>query len=197
MKVTALRSAQDCTSTTNLYSISRAKKVSLLVVAALTVSMLAVLVGCGGNADTLSGGGDSSGTASLANPIEVVESVDIINEQLSTNMVVPADGTIEYCQIIDNSVGSVSFSLDNQVYLYRAKAAEESEDISGLYFDFTSLEESTLGDYDCVIEYNDDGPGYCRWFDEAAGITYSVSVDTGASKDKLSNIALQLITEQG
>jgi hypothetical protein len=168
---------------------------------ALTASMVLLLVGCGGGAggggtDT-SGGTDSSGSAAIANPIEVVDSVDDINRQLGLNLQLPSDAVVETCQVISDSLGEVAFSVEGQEYVYRGESTSASEDISGLYFDFTSVEEVPIDAYVCTIEFNENGPGYSRWYDEANGITYSVSVDSGASSERLTDISKLLITTQG
>jgi hypothetical protein len=174
---------------------------------ALAASMTLLLVGCGGGGGTGDSGSSSgsssgsgteaSGTTDIANPIEVVDSVDDINRQLGLNLQLPNDATLTTCQVISDSLGEVFFSLEGQAYVYRGEHTTTSEDISGLYFDYTSVEEVALDPYVCTMEFNEGGPGYSRWYDEADGVTYSVSVESGASKDKLTDISKLLIASQG
>lgn len=169
------------------------KLLTVLTTVALTAFMALTLAGCAQD----NGNTDSSGAASIANPIVEVADVAAINKLLDINLQVPQDATIQSTAVIGDTLGDITFTLEGTSYNYRGAHATESEDISGLYFDFTSHEEGTSGGVTYLIEFNEGGPGYSRWFDEAAGVTYSVSVDTGASKDLLAAITVLLITEQG
>lgn len=166
-----------------------------LVALVLSACLLFALVGCGTSGND-SGGTDTSGSANVANPVVDVESPEAINKQLQTNLEIPAEATIDRCSIIDDSLGEVVFSLNGKSYTYRVMNTDTSEDISGLYYDFTSHSEVDIAGVSCVIDYNDGGPGYCRWFDDIAKTTYSVSVDSGASEEVLTEIATTLIAEQ-
>jgi hypothetical protein len=132
----------------------------------------------------------------VANPIVPVESTDAIGEQLKVDLSVPEDLSIEKCSVIDNTLGEVIFTLGGQQYSYRGMSTPEQEDISGLYYEFSSHTDAEIEGQPCLLELSDGGAGTCRWYDSDEGITYSVSVGAGASLDKLLEAAALLIATQ-
>ncbi len=163
----------------------------------LTMSTALLLFGCSGSSsDRSASSSELADSTQIANPIVTVESTDDLNDQLKVRLDVPDDVTIESTSVIDGTLGEVTFIFDNQRYIYRGMSAVEGEDISGLYYEFTSRMETTLNTQPCVLEFNESGPGLCQWYDEQAGIVYSISVGTGASYDKLVNMATVLIALQ-
>lgn len=175
---------------------TRAPWLSLVLTLALSMSLVFILAGCSNDASSGTDSTDSSGSANIANPIVEVANPEAINKKLEINLKVPEDAEISNCSVIDDSLGEVVFSLDGTVYTYRGMATPSSEDISGLHYQFTSTGNADIGGYECAIEYNDDAAGFCRWYDDVAKVTYSVSVDKGASEELLTDIATTLIAEQ-
>lgn len=161
------------------------------------ISLLLMLSSCGSSTPSAQEEQqESSGIARVANPIEEFKTAEEINERLGINLALPESLLVTHYMIIDNSLGSITFSQDNRVYTYRGMATSTEEDISGLYYDFTSRETEDIEGQACVLEYNDGGPGLCRWYDEAAGVTYSVSADTNTRSDTLKAVAALLINAQ-
>ncbi len=180
---------------------SLAKLLPLLLAVVLAAGTLFALTGCGGDNGTEPSGTegsatDTSGTASVANPVVEVDSVDTINEDLGLNMRIPDGATVESCAIIDNSLGEVNFNLDGQLYNYRGMVTNNDEDISGLYYEFSSTETADTTGQVYVMEYIEGGPGYARWYDDISGTVYSVSVESGATGAMLNEIASTLIAAQ-
>lgn len=169
---------------------------SILLSVLLAGSLVCTAAGCSNVGTSDNNGSESSGTANIANPVVEVEDVAAINTQLGINLVLPDNAEIEHCAIIDDSLGEVSFVLDGTLFNYRGMVTGADEDISGLYYDFTSHADGSIGSQSFVIEYNEDGPGHVRWFEESSGTVYSVSVATGANEVLLSVIADTLIAAQ-
>ena len=86
-----------------------------------------------------------------------------------------------YRVLAAEQLGEIQFTLDGQAYTARIKAAAEEEDISGLYFDWTSEEECEIEGRKGTIRQAQDEDAVviaCSWFDVAPGIMYSVSTST-------------------
>lgn len=183
----------------NRYAPQAFKKRNLSTVLAVLLCAATLLTssGCTGAAPSSRGESASSGSATLANPLVEVKDVAAINSQLDLSLALPVNATAERCTIIDNTLGEVSFTLDGQLYNYRGMVTNQDEDISGLYYDFTSHDSREASGQIIEMEYNDGGPGHARWFIESSGTVYSVSVENGASKNLLDTIAVALIAEQG
>lgn len=174
---------------------------ALFMSVALSMGLMMALVACGGNdaaepETNANSGTESSGTANMPNPVVEVDSIEEINEQLGVNLAVPADATIKSCSITDDTLGEVVFTYENTTYTFRAQNGQKLEDISGLYYDFEAEHEFDTAGITCKMQYNEGGPGYCHWYDEVGKVTYSVSVDTGASQQGLTDIAELLNAEQ-
>ncbi len=80
-------------------------------------------------------------------------------------------------------IGQVDFTLDEVEYTYRASAASEWTDISGIYFDWIE-EVDTNVSYTSgkTFTTEDDGDkvGVILWFDSVLGIQYCLSMDSEA-----------------
>ena len=161
--------------------------------AILSSTLLLGLVGCSAGANAT----DASGSAEIKNPVVAVNDVATINDKLDINLVLPDGAAATNCSIIDNSLGDVSFELNGQAYSYRGMASTVDEDISGLYYDFTSHDRDEVSGQSFAIEFSDGGPGYARWYVKASGVVYSVSVENSASRNLLSDMAFILIEAQG
>lgn len=188
--------------------VSRRSLGMLLLAVVLSMSLLAALAGCGGSAtepessgnEAATSGSDSSGTANIVNPWVEVESIDAVNEQVGANLAVPEGAEVTYCGVCDGTLGEVQFKLNGQECSFRAEGSEELTDISGLHSDLgLGLSESyefTIANTTCYMFYNQDGPGYCHWYDDIAKVVYSVSINSGATQESLEEIATALVSAQ-
>lgn len=69
----------------------------------------------------------------------------------------------------------------------------EPEDISGLYYEWeNTAEDVAVGYNSAYIHWNEGETGYITWYDFAPGLLYAVSVDSGATADSLTQLAVEL-----
>lgn len=171
------------------------RRLALIGSLALSIVLMLSFVACSGSSDN-GDSSESSGTTGMPNPIVEVENPEAVNQQLGVNLNLPDGAKADNCSVIDKRVGSIDFTLDNKSYTYRAEATQGLEDISGLNYDFETSKEFETAGVVCVMNYNENGPGYCHWFDEVGKVTYSVSMDSGASEKALTEITESLIAKQ-
>ena len=167
------------------------KHLALFAAAILVVCLALPLAGCGSNGNSI-----IPSTAEIENPVVEVDSLDTVNEELTINLVLPGDVSPISFEIIDSSLGEATFSRDGQIFNYRGMVTATEEDTSGLYYDFSSHETGEAGGLTYTLELTNGGPGSARWYDVGAGISYSLSVDNGASSALLGSVASELIALQ-
>lgn len=91
-----------------------------------------------------------------------------------------------YCYIDGEPViAQMEWSADGIEYCLRAAKTDERTDISGTYYDWVDDGTATLdihpGDPKC--QYDAEGHGIVTWYLD--GVSYSISVDSGASREVL------------
>ena len=95
------------------------------------------------------------------------------------------------------AVASCAFTLDGVRWTYSMAATSQVDlpiqDISGLP-DYAVTEDAEILRCPAVASYEEDGAGKILWFDVAPGLVYSLSADTGASRDALLDMANALFT---
>lgn len=172
---------------------------TLFVSIALSVSLLALLVGCGEEA-SFEDKVDTSRTPEnslMGNPVTEMGSVEEVNASAGVGLFVPPDAQLTRCSVIEvesgDNVGELEFSLGDSTYFFRAQKSGSLQDISGLYYFFDKTLELDTGVNFCNMQFIEDGPGYINWFDDENMITYCVTMEKGASEAKLSNIATELV----
>ena len=100
-------------------------------------------------------------------------------ERLSLELELP-DGASDalWRVLVDDNLGELRFTLDGQEIIARVKAADGFEDISGMYYDWETVEDEWVGWCPAKL-YTSESEGetveLCLWFDEQAGVMYSVS----------------------
>ncbi len=96
----------------------------------------------------------------------------------------------------DLAVGETTFTLDGAVCAYRIAptydVSADFADISGVDGDFARHAEGEVGWCPAQLDWNDAGAGKVVWFDVVPGQLYSLSVDAGASQERLLDLAGQL-----
>lgn len=94
------------------------------------------------------------------------------------------------------AVGETTFTLDGARCAYRIAPTYETSpdfaDISGVEENFARQAEAEVGWCSARLAWNDGGAGKVVWFDPVPGQLYSLSVDAGASRDSLLDLANQL-----
>ena len=130
----------------------------------------------------------------VANPVHEATAETVL-DQLGITMNVPEEcaDTAAY-SIIDGepAMAQVVFTSDGVKYCYRMKSAAQAEDISGMYFNWSATEETTVDYCPATLSYNENAEGVITWFDVVPGMAYSLSVSSGATADGLKTMALTL-----
>ena len=83
-----------------------------------------------------------------------------------------------YLVMASDGLGEMQFSLNGLEYTARIKAAAEFEDISGLYYDWTSEEDCKISWCEgkiCQAQDGEETVAACMWFDAVPGVMYSLS----------------------
>lgn len=91
----------------------------------------------------------------------------------------------------EETMGQVTFTLDGDDYNYRIceyDKANESADLSDLE-NGASTETVTVNNTSATLSYDDDGIGKIYWADANAGYAYTISMENGATKEKLMRAA--------
>ena len=87
------------------------------------------------------------------------------------------------------TVAETAFTLSGARWVYRTAPGElELVDISGLG-SFSLSAAGKVSYCDAQLSYDEGGAGKIIWFDIVPGIEYSLSVDTGAGAEALTNMA--------
>lgn len=129
----------------------------------------------------------------MPNPIEEVESGDVILERLEIFITVPEGATDVQYSIIAERTAQVDFKLDGIAYNHRIQKTAALEDISGVYAEFETEKDMEWVDYPYHIRYNEGGEGLSQWYDELAEASYSVYMESGANEAALQWISEALI----
>ena len=94
------------------------------------------------------------------------------------------------------AVGETTFTLDGVSCAYRIAPTYDTRpdfaDISGVEGDFARHDETEIGWCPVRLDWDDGGGGKVVWFDPVPGQLYSLSVDAGASREGLLELAVQL-----
>ncbi len=134
----------------------------------------------------------------LPNPVQLSSAEEIL-EELGFNLLTPVGAEDITYSIInlgdEEKIAQVDFTLDEVEYTYRASAAAEWTDISGMYYEWTEEVETNVSyttGKTFIAEDDDDKVGVILWFDAAPGIQYSLSMDSEADYTVLWFLAEQL-----
>ena len=94
------------------------------------------------------------------------------------------------------AVGETTFTLDGVSCAYRIALTYDTSsdfaDISGVAEEFDHRAEAEVGWCPARLAWNDGGAGKVVWFDVVPGQLYSLSVDAGAGRESLLDLASQL-----
>lgn len=95
----------------------------------------------------------------------------------------------------DEKMAELQFTKDEVAYTLRAQAADAQQDIAGMYMDFASNEAVQMDGMDGTVSFNEDAEGMFQWFDADAKISYSLTMDKGASAAALTDMAGALLAK--
>ncbi len=133
-------------------------------------------------------------------PADLLDTVDSIFSTLGSQLShAPEDAEdIHYNAFhLDGlAVGETTFTLDGVSCVYRIALTYDTSsdfaDISGVEEDFAHRAEAEVGWCPARLAWNDGGAGKAVWFDVVPGQLYSLSVDAGASRESLLDLAGRL-----
>ena len=133
-------------------------------------------------------------------PADLLDTVDDIFSVLGHQLTQAPEGAqdIHYnaFYLDELVVGETTFTLDGVSCAYRIAPTYDTSadfaDISGVEEDFANRAEAEMGWCPARLAWNDGGAGKIVWFDVVPGQLYSLSVDAGASREGLLDLAGQL-----
>ena len=143
----------------------------------LALIMLLALAACGG----------AQQEEELANPWHDITEAEAA-ELCPASFAVPEGAENARWSVMDAEEGAsplvqLSFDLDGNSFTAREQLTDDAgADISGMYYDWTAQLDETLqnwGGLACRSSRHVGDDGYadlCAWYDEASGVSYSVSV---------------------
>ncbi len=133
-------------------------------------------------------------------PADLLDTVDSIFSTLGSQLSNAPEGAgdIHYNAFhLDGlAVGETTFTLDGVSCAYRIALTYETSsdfaDISGVEEEFAHHAQAEVGWCPARLAWNDGGAGKVVWFDLVPGQLFSLSVDAGASQERLLDLAGQL-----
>ena len=133
-------------------------------------------------------------------PADLLDTVDdifsVLGRQLNRAPENAQDVHYNAFYLDDLAVGETSFTLDGVKYVYRIAPTYDTSpdfaDISGVEETFDHQAQAEVGWCPARLAWNDGGAGKVVWFDVVPGQLYSLSVEVGASRESLMDLADQL-----
>ena len=121
----------------------------------------------------------------IANPWEKTDKAGF-EKATGLSLAVPEGAeNVFYLVMPSEGLGEMQFSLNDLEYTARIKAAAEFEDISGLFYDWTSEEDCKVSYCEGKVLEAPDGAKTvcaCMWFDAVPGVMYSLSTSAEDAK---------------
>ena len=152
----------------------------ILVIALLATMLIALLVGCK-SAENQQEAVEAVGMG-IANPMHGSSQEEIHALDGVTLSIPKASTTATWMRIYsseDSVLDQVTFEYGSAEYCYRAKKTKELQDISGMYYNWTYVEDLD----DAKLYTNEHGQGIVLWF--AEGASYSLSMSESATAESL------------
>lgn len=134
-------------------------------------------------------------SAGMANPWTTAADAGEVKEKTGVAMSPLPEGAenASYSFMESDKIAQAVFTWKGDEYTYRQAPGTPEGDISGMFVDFKNTEELKMGDYPYTIRYNEGAEGASRWHDQMTDSEYSVTMSSGATKEKLSAISEALI----
>ncbi len=139
----------------------------------------------------------ATGTAALPNPVREV-TLEALQTELGFPFQLPEEATDVAYTIINGAEGQspiaqADFTMNEAQMTCRKQKVEALTDISGMHYDWTKTGVTAFeGVEDAAISTNGE-QGILLWYDAAQGITYSLSMNAGASEDALVDVAAKIM----
>ncbi len=141
-----------------------------------------------------------TGDVQIANPWTESDKAGVL-EATGFEMDAP-DGAedVVYSYMAESGLAQMAYILNGEEWNYRMQPADELTDISGCYYEWTSVDDGTVSGrpakyYYCVSEDLNDTETkdveVVNWYDVVPGVTYSLSVSGG----DLNGLDIQVVAE--
>ena len=92
-------------------------------------------------------------------------------------------------------LAQMCFTLDGVEYNYRVIGSTEKEDISGMFYTWTSTDSAEVSGRSAELNWIEGAQGHISWIDVVPGVHYDLAMESGASKEALTSMADRLFTE--
>ena len=129
------------------------------------------------------------------NPVRKSTAAEIQNA-LGITLNIPEDAQNVQYSIIDSGDGKpiaqAKFTENSVEHIYRIRPATALEDISGAYYDWSTIENIEVSYCSGEVRYKEGKQGIILWYDVVPGLMYCVFTDNGASEQSLLSIANKL-----
>ncbi len=139
--------------------------------------------------------GEPEPTAQVPNPVHESTATEIL-ETLGITFHIPEDALNVSYSIIDagdgKAMAQAKFTRSNVEYTYRIQSKPAFEDISGAYYEWTTVKKIEVSYCSGELRYNNGKEGICLWYDTVPGLMYSVYTGEGADEETLMSLANEL-----
>lgn len=136
----------------------------------------------------------TAGAVGVPNPVRDVTAEEMFKEEgLAFNIPKEAqEVSYSVIEIADHkNICQVQFMLGGMQYCCRMQPSEALNDISGMNYEWTVEDTVALPfSQEVVVRYIDGGAGIILWYDAPLGLSYSISMDTGATLEALEAAAV-------
>lgn len=154
------------------------RRIRLLIALAGGLALLLLCAACSGTPAA------EDEPQTVVNPVHECTAEELTAQTgITLNVPVTAvDVTYRYIDGENEPLAQVTFTYQGKVYTYRAQRTETIEDISGMYYDWTTTtNDSEDTPYTCYL--TDGGQGIALWY--ADGASYALSMAEDASDEAL------------
>ena len=165
-----------------------------IISVALALTVTASLAACGAKEPEAQ---DSDPTdtpiAQMRNPIHYGSAEEVL---ASTGILLTAPANaadVKFSSIdTDPATAQMDFTLNGVRCNYRVVPSAERKDISGMHYTWKNNAELNTADRTAELHWFEGEQGIIFWLDEAPGLLYSLSMDSGASQQALKDLAALL-----
>ncbi len=136
--------------------------------------------------------------SSSSSDAQLLENAKILAAGLGQELAAAPDGAedvvISVFSLNGRTVAETAFTMNGARWTYRTAPGDlELVDISGLG-DFSTAASGSVSYCTAQLSYDEGGAGKIIWFDIVPGVEYSLSVESGAGAQVLTNMANELFT---
>lgn len=134
--------------------------------------------------------------SSSSSDAKLLQNAEILTQGLGQELATAPDGAEDVVISVFSqdglTVAETAFTMNGARWTYRTAPGDlELADISGLD-DFSTAASGSVSYCEAQLSYDEGGAGKIIWFDIVPGVEYSLSVDSGASAQTLTDMASAL-----